>query len=171
MYALIREGINSAPLILRGLTETLLASGDFSKDGDRDSTENGSSNGDFQPAPPGGNGVSAGPPPAQPPPALDASSMLAAREKTLISRAMDTVAKQVERMDSDATSAEQEDAEEEMFTVEGKLLKEALFKFTLTTPSPMPTHLNVHFICETASRLLFLSIHWVRSIPAFSQLR
>ena len=115
--------------------------------------------------------MSAGPPPAQPPPALDASSMLAAREKTLISRAMDTVAKQVERMDSDATSAEQEDAEEEMFTVEGKLLKEALFKFTLTTPSPMPTHLNVHFICETASRLLFLSIHWVRSIPAFSQLR
>ena len=160
-----------------------MASGDFNnKDGDRDSTENGSSNGDFQPAPPGGggggigNGVSAGgPPPAQPPPpppALDASSMLAAREKTLISRAMDTVAKQVESMDSDAaTAAEEEDAEEEMFTVEGKLLKEALFKFMLTTPSPMPTHLNVHFICETASRLLFLSIHWVRSIPAFSQLK
>ena len=155
-----------------------MASGDFNnKDGDRDSTENGSSNGDFQPAPPGGgigNGVSAGgPPPAQPaPPALDASSMLAAREKTLISRAMDTVAKQVESMDSDsATAVEEEDAEEEMFTVEGKLLKEALFKFMLTTPSPMPTHLNVHFICETASRLLFLSIHWVRSIPAFSQLK
>ena len=152
-----------------------MASGDFNnKDGDRDSTENGSSNGDFQPAPPGGgNGVStAGPSPAQPPPALDASSMLAAREKTLISRAMETVAKQVEKMDySDAAAAAEEDSEEEMFTVEGKLLKDALFKFTLTTPSPMPTHLNVHFICETASRLLFLSIHWVRSIPAFSQLR
>ena len=151
-----------------------MASGDFNnKDGDRDSTENGSSNGDFQPAPPGGcNGVSAGPSPAQPPPALDASSMLAAREKTLISRAMETVAKQVEKMDySDAAAAAEEDSEEEMFTVEGKLLKDALFKFTLTTPSPMPTHLNVHFICETASRLLFLSIHWARSIPAFSQLR
>ena len=96
--------------------------------------------------------------------------MLAAREKTVISRAMDTVAKQVENMDYNAAAAE-EDSEEEMFTVEGKLLKKALFKFTLTTPSPMPTHLNVHFICETASRLLFLSIHWVRSIPAFSQLR
>ena len=151
-----------------------MASGDFnSKDGDRDSTENGSSNGDFPPAPRGGNGVSAGgpAPAAQPPPTLDASSMLAAREKTLISRAMDTVARQVEKMDSDSAAVEEEDAEEEMFTVEGKLLKEALFKFTLTTPSPMPSHLNVHFICETASRLLFLSIHWVRSIPAFSQLR
>jgi testicular receptor 4 len=58
-----------------------------------------------------------------------------------------------------------------MFTVEGKLLRDSLVKFQLATPSPMPTHLNVHFICETASRLLFLSIHWVRSIPAFTQLK
>jgi Asp-tRNA(Asn)/Glu-tRNA(Gln) amidotransferase C subunit len=40
----------------------------------------------------------------------------------------------------------------------------------LATPTPMPSYLNVHFICETASRLLFLSVHWVRSIPAFSRL-
>lgn len=37
-------------------------------------------------------------------------------------------------------------------------------------PSPMPEYLNVHFICESASRLLFLSMHWARSIPAFSAL-
>lgn len=34
-------------------------------------------------------------------------------------------------------------------------------------PSPMPEYLNVHYICESASRLLFLSMHWARSIPAF----
>uniref|UniRef100_A0A8C2CMD4 Nuclear receptor subfamily 2, group C, member 2 n=2 Tax=Cyprinus carpio TaxID=7962 RepID=A0A8C2CMD4_CYPCA len=38
---------------------------------------------------------------------------------------------------------------------------------TLTMPSPMPEYLNVHYICESASRLLFLSMHWARSIPAF----
>lgn len=37
-------------------------------------------------------------------------------------------------------------------------------------PSPMPEYLNVHYICESASRLLFLSMHWARSIPAFSAL-
>ena len=37
-------------------------------------------------------------------------------------------------------------------------------------PSPMPEYLNVHYICESASRLLFLSMHWARSIPAFQAL-
>lgn len=40
----------------------------------------------------------------------------------------------------------------------------------LTMPSPMPEYLNVHYICETASRLLFLSMHWARSIPSFQAL-
>lgn len=50
---------------------------------------------------------------------------------------------------------------------EGPLLVEANFHFQLTTPSPMPAYLNVHYICETASRLLFLSMHWARAISAF----
>lgn len=37
-------------------------------------------------------------------------------------------------------------------------------------PSPMPEYLNVHYICESASRLLFLSMHWARSIPSFQAL-
>ncbi|WAR26656.1 NR2C2-like protein [Mya arenaria] len=44
------------------------------------------------------------------------------------------------------------------------------FVFSLTTPSPMPAYLNVHYICESASRLLFLSMHWTRSIAAFNVL-
>lgn len=42
--------------------------------------------------------------------------------------------------------------------------------FHLTTPSPMPVFLNAHYICESASRLLFLSVHWARSIGAFQLL-
>lgn len=113
------------------------------------STENGSSNGDHLSSTT----------------TLDASTVLAARDKSLISRAMDTVARTV------ANSDEEGEQEEQCFEVEGKLLADQLTKFQLSTPSPMPSYLNVHFICETASRLLFLSIHWVRSIPSFSRLR
>ncbi len=58
-----------------------------------------------------------------------------------------------------------------MLDVAGPLLTETSFQFNLTTPSPMPAFLNVHFICETASRLLFLSMHWARAISAFQTLR
>lgn len=37
-------------------------------------------------------------------------------------------------------------------------------------PLPVPEYLNVNYICESASRLLFLSMHWARSIPAFQTL-
>ncbi|KAM8930821.1 nuclear receptor subfamily 2 group C member 2 [Pelodytes ibericus] len=54
--------------------------------------------------------------------------------------------------------------------VEGPLLSDTHVTFKLTMPSPMPEYLNVHYICESASRLLFLSMHWARSIPAFQAL-
>ncbi|XP_025108699.1 orphan steroid hormone receptor 2-like [Pomacea canaliculata] len=57
-----------------------------------------------------------------------------------------------------------------LLDLEGPLLTEANFQFTLTTPSPMPAYLNIHFICESASRLLFLSMHWTRSLPCFQLL-
>uniref|UniRef100_A0A8C1KRN1 Nuclear receptor subfamily 2, group C, member 1 n=1 Tax=Cyprinus carpio TaxID=7962 RepID=A0A8C1KRN1_CYPCA len=40
----------------------------------------------------------------------------------------------------------------------------------LMMPLPMPDFLNLNYICESASRLLFLSMHWARSIPAFQAL-
>ena len=139
-------------------SETLLASTDYSsKDEDNHSTENGSSNGDLS------QHLSA---------VLDPNTVMAAREKSLITRAMDNVARTVAENGKEKETDGDEDAvEEESFEVEGSLIDRNLTKFQLATPSPMPTHLNVHFICETASRLLFLSIHWVRSIPAFSKLR
>lgn len=54
-----------------------------------------------------------------------------------------------------------------LIEVEGPLLTDTHVNFKLTMPSPMPEYLNVHYICESASRLLFLSMHWARSIPAF----
>ncbi|XP_068453982.1 nuclear receptor subfamily 2 group C member 2 isoform X2 [Clinocottus analis] len=62
------------------------------------------------------------------------------------------------------------DQETPIIEVEGPLLTDSHVAFKLTMPSPMPEYLNVHYICESASRLLFLSMHWARSIPAFSAL-
>jgi len=64
------------------------------------------------------------------------------------------------------------ESDEEMVDIQGTgpILDDSLVPFKLATPTPLPSHLNIHFICETASRLLFLSVHWVRSVPAFSQL-
>ncbi|XP_047234404.1 nuclear receptor subfamily 2 group C member 2 isoform X3 [Girardinichthys multiradiatus] len=62
------------------------------------------------------------------------------------------------------------DQETPIIEVEGPLLTDSHVGFKLTMPSPMPEFLNVHYICESASRLLFLSMHWARSIPAFSAL-
>ncbi|KAL4227065.1 Nuclear receptor subfamily 2 group C member 2 [Mactra antiquata] len=52
--------------------------------------------------------------------------------------------------------------------LDGPMLSRQNFAFNLTTPSPMPAFLNVSYICESASRLLFLSMHWTRSISAFN---
>lgn len=38
-------------------------------------------------------------------------------------------------------------------------------KFELPVPLPLPPVLNLDYIYETASRLLFLSVHWLKSIP------
>ncbi|XP_029346600.1 nuclear receptor subfamily 2 group C member 1-A isoform X1 [Acyrthosiphon pisum] len=42
--------------------------------------------------------------------------------------------------------------------------------FPFQSPSPKYAYLNLHFICESASRLLFLSINWVQSLPVFQLL-
>ncbi|CAB1329361.1 unnamed protein product, partial [Coregonus sp. 'balchen'] len=79
-----------------------------------------------------------------------------------------------ESLNNDDTSDDQQEEHRDQVTplieVEGPLLTDTHVSFKLTMPSPMPEYLNVHYICESASRLLFLSMHWARSIPAFSTL-
>lgn len=70
-------------------------------------------------------------------------------------------------MDTSAISA---DYSRDFVDIDSPVLSSSNFLFNLTTPSPMPAYLNVHYICESASRLLFLSMHWTRSIQAFQLL-
>ncbi|XP_034984261.2 nuclear receptor subfamily 2 group C member 1 isoform X2 [Zootoca vivipara] len=100
---------------------------------------------------------------------------------TDITRAFDTLAKALNPGESTScqSSAESmeasarlvgEEASMNIVEIEGPLLSDAHVAFRLTMPSPMPEYLNVHYICESASRLLFLSMHWARSIPSFQAL-
>ncbi|XP_057280820.1 nuclear receptor subfamily 2 group C member 1 isoform X3 [Pezoporus wallicus] len=99
---------------------------------------------------------------------------------TDVSRAFDTLAKALNPGESAACqNSESIDASVQLIggesslnivEIEGPLLSDAHVAFRLTMPSPMPEYLNVHYICESASRLLFLSMHWARSIPSFQAL-
>ncbi|XP_013914584.1 PREDICTED: nuclear receptor subfamily 2 group C member 1 isoform X1 [Thamnophis sirtalis] len=98
-----------------------------------------------------------------------------------VTRAFDTLAKALnpgestpcpssaESMEASAHLAGEE-ASMNIVEIEGPLITDAHVAFRLTMPSPMPEYLNVHYICESASRLLFLSMHWSRSIPSFQAL-
>ncbi|XP_028669223.1 nuclear receptor subfamily 2 group C member 1 isoform X1 [Erpetoichthys calabaricus] len=94
-----------------------------------------------------------------------------------ITRAFDTLAKALNP--ADASSTEQVETGMHIISgdecgsileIDGPILTDIHVAFKLTMPSPMPEYLNVHYICESASRLLFLSMHWARSIPAFQAL-
>ncbi|KAM3925109.1 nuclear receptor subfamily 2 group C member 1 isoform 2-T2 [Leptodactylus fuscus] len=94
-----------------------------------------------------------------------------------VTRAFDTLAKALNPSESSSQdSSENIDSSSNLFQdigvveMEGPLLSESHISFKLTMPSPMPEYLNVHYICESASRLLFLSMHWARSIPSFQAL-
>ncbi|XP_067684972.1 orphan steroid hormone receptor 2-like isoform X5 [Haliotis asinina] len=99
-----------------------------------------------------------------------------------VAKAFDTLAKAVQPQSSQSSTLDQSVSETSLnesgmstesgdssfvIDIEGPILSESNFQFNLTTPSPMPAYLNVHYICESASRLLFLSMHWTRSINAF----
>ncbi|KAM4035760.1 nuclear receptor subfamily 2 group C member 1 isoform 2-T2 [Anomaloglossus baeobatrachus] len=94
-----------------------------------------------------------------------------------VTRAFDTLAKAFNPSESSSQdSTENIETSSSLFQeigvveMEGPLLSDSHITFKLTMPSPMPEYLNVHYICESASRLLFLSIHWARSIPSFHAL-
>uniref|UniRef100_A0AAY4DRQ6 Uncharacterized protein n=1 Tax=Denticeps clupeoides TaxID=299321 RepID=A0AAY4DRQ6_9TELE len=89
-----------------------------------------------------------------------------------ITRAFDTLAKALrpeQSCVSKASDGNAADAEEMGMLIElqGSLLSDNHIPFKLMMPFPVPEFLNVNYICESASRLLFLTMHWARTIPAF----
>lgn len=94
-------------------------------------------------------------------------ALSAARDKQLIALALDTMAR-VQCLDSPSHEA----PIPRMPAVDdnGPLLHDYHMRFQVQIPGPVPAYLNAHYVCESGSRLLFTSVHWAASIPAFQSL-
>ncbi|XP_066155392.1 nuclear receptor subfamily 2 group C member 1 [Euwallacea fornicatus] len=86
-----------------------------------------------------------------------------AKDKQLISKALDVIAKIQSLSGTDIGG-------EEKCDYEGPILEEQNIPFNLQVPGPVPPYLHIHYICESGSRLLVLSIQWAKNIPAFQSL-
>ncbi|KAL1129814.1 hypothetical protein AAG570_012758 [Ranatra chinensis] len=83
--------------------------------------------------------------------------------KVIINSALDTVNK----MGINGNYGNSDEEEQETLHFEGRLLEDNSVPFHVQGPSPMPAYPDVHYIYESASRLLFLSVHWIRNFSAF----
>lgn len=92
-----------------------------------------------------------------------------AREKYVISKALDMMAR-IQCLNSIDQMLTTNSETDKFYELDGPLLLDQHMVFNLQTPDPVPPYLNVHYVCESGSRLLFLSVHWARSIPAFQLL-
>lgn len=54
---------------------------------------------------------------------------------------------------------------------DGQMLPERDIIFNLQAPAFVPNYLNMHYVCETGSRILLLSICWFKKFHAFNLLR
>lgn len=89
--------------------------------------------------------------------------------KSIMSAALDRLAETVEAGGEDS---ELSDEDESQLVVEGPLLLAHHLSFITSAPTlPAGPPPNAHVVCESAARLLFQSVHWVRSLPAFQLLR
>ena len=71
---------------------------------------------------------------------------------------------------SNALSDIHEDELEDIEEISSPLVtqEQSVFLFPKSAP---PTYLNIHFICEAASRLLFRTIDWTKQLPIFQNLK
>ena len=92
----------------------------------------------------------------------------ASHEKNLLSKAIDVMMARVKKSDDSSS-----DTDDEMLSSikDNALLEDKHLAFDLNIPPPMMDTPTIHFVCETASRLLFQTLHWTKSIPAFNLLK
>ena len=73
--------------------------------------------------------------------------------------------------DSISCSDAEEPIASQILAKDQKLLDKCQLKFELGIPPHMIALPSIHYISETASRLLFKTIHWIKTIPSFSLLK
>ena len=91
-------------------------------------------------------------------------------EPSLLSQTMENLLTRIKSLEESNTSSDTEDEINSVIS-DRPLLDETHLRFDLTIPSPMLSTPTIHFVCETASRLLFKTLNWIKSIPSFSLLK
>lgn len=115
----------------------------------------------------------------------DANNLLQiAIEKNMLAEAQDIVASlqydgqnnndfdDVIKEDPDAMTTQSQpddldDYEEEMLSIGDRFLINEFIAYNLQPPTIVPNYLNFHYICECGSRILFLSIFWMKKFQPF----
>lgn len=106
------------------------------------------------------------------PPSMSNELIELALEKEIMAQCVELVGK----LQSDISSFDEENAlniKNESFGRKDNdsnffphMLNEQNIKFELQPPSLFPPLMNAHYVCETGSRLLFLSINWIKKVRA-----
>lgn len=74
--------------------------------------------------------------------------------------------------DSCLSSDDIDEFEDEISAIpDGHLFPERDVTFNLQAPPFVPNYLNMHYVCETGSRILLLSMCWFKKFHAFNLLR
>lgn len=89
--------------------------------------------------------------------------------RNLFGRAIDMMLVQSKKAEDDNDSATDDEMLESLGS--SPLLEETQLKFEFSVPAPLLDTPTIHFVCETASRLLFQTLHWTKSIQAFNLLK
>ena len=104
----------------------------------------------------------------------DSSSVFGGEpSSSLLSQTMDSLMSRIKSMEESHSLSDTEDEINSVLS-DRPLLEPAHLQFNLSIPAAPalgPTTPSIHFVCETASRLLFKTLHWVRSIQSFSLLK
>ncbi|XP_025417738.1 nuclear receptor subfamily 2 group C member 1-A [Sipha flava] len=91
--------------------------------------------------------------------------------KSLLVLALDSMTN-ITQQNSNGTEASYENEVQSYIAIDTSedIIPAGNVNFPFQSPSPKYAYLNLHFICESASRMLFLSINWVQSLPVFQLL-
>lgn len=74
--------------------------------------------------------------------------------------------------DDEAIGDDFDDFEDELAAlIDGPFMTEQEIAFNLQAPNIVPHYLSLHYICESGSRILFLSIFWIKKFRCFRLLR
>lgn len=83
----------------------------------------------------------------------------------------DVIKEEPDAMVTATQSDDFDDYEDEMMSMGDRFLMTDLVTFNLQPPSIVPNYLNFHYICECGSRILFLSMFWMKKFQPFRFLR